>query len=304
MSITVGIPRALLFHEFGGLWQDFFQNTATSIRLSGKTNRQILDHGTTLAIDESCLPLKLYLGHVETLLDDCSHIFVPRIIRYHRGFYLCAKFAGLPDIVKNTFHLPDTRIIAPSIETNCRIGYFKAIKTVAALIGKSALIGEASYHRALATWRQRPTAPAVSPSRAQVAVVGHSYILNDDFLSREIFGALRARGAIAVTPDALPGKMIYEEARRFTPDIYWQLSAKLAGATWHFANRSDVVGIILVSSFGCGLDSMMNEYLEHHVLQDCGKPYLIVNLDEHTGRAGLMTRLDAFWDMVKWRRKK
>lgn len=304
MPITVGIPRALLFHEFGGLWQNFFHNMATPIRLSGETNRQMLDHGTTLAIDESCLPLKLYLGHVETLLDDCSHIFVPRIIRYHRDFYLCAKFAGLPDIVKNTFHLPATRIIAPNIETNCRVGYFKAVRTTAASTGKSALTGAAGFRSALAAWRQRPVSPASSPFRAQVAVVGHCYILKDDFLCQEIFATLRERGVAAVTPEALPAKMVYDEARRFTPDIYWQLSAKLAGATWHFANRSDIAGIILVSCFGCGLDSMMNEYLEYHVLQGCGKPYLIVNLDEHTGRAGLTTRVEAFWDMVEWRRKK
>lgn len=303
MPVNVGIPRALLFHEFGELWQGFFHNLATPVHLSAETNRQMLDCGTKLAIDESCLPLKLYLGHVETLLDNCSHIFVPRIIRYHRDFYLCAKFAGLPDIVKNTFHLPDTRIIAPDIETNWRVGYYNAIKSVAAITGKSTLSGEAGFRKALADWRQLPTAPAVSPFQAQVAVVGHGYILKDDFLSREIFATLRRRGVAAVTPDALPRKMIYDEARRFAPDLYWQLSAKLAGATAHFASRFDIAGIILVSSFGCGLDSMMNEYLEYHVLRNCGKPYLMLNLDEHTGWAGITTRLEAFWDMVEWRRK-
>jgi predicted nucleotide-binding protein (sugar kinase/HSP70/actin superfamily) len=33
-----------------------------------------------------------------------------------------------------------------------------------------------------------------------------------------------------------------------------------------------------------------------------GKPFLNLTLDEHTGEAGVMTRLEAFWDMVNWRK--
>jgi predicted nucleotide-binding protein (sugar kinase/HSP70/actin superfamily) len=73
---------------------------------------------------------------------------------------------------------------------------------------------------------------------------------------------------------------------------------KIAGATRYFCQQTDISGVIMVSSFGCGPDSLVNEYLEHHILRQSDKPYMVINIDEHTGNAGLITRVEAFWDMV------
>lgn len=300
MTITVGIPRALLYHEFGELWRSFFTNLNVPVAVSGQTTRKVLDRGTALAEDESCLPLKLYLGHAESLLADCSHLFVPRIVSYHRDFFLCAKFAGLPDIVRNTFRLDAGQVIVPDVDGRRFLDRLAAVRTAAVAVGRSAAAGAASFRRSLDVWREKP--PDAAPD-AKVAVIGHSYILDDPFLGGDIFTLLAARGVAAVTPAAVPARELYGEARRFAPGVYWQLSAKLAGAACRFARHPDIAGLILVSSFGCGLDSLMNEYLERQVLKDCGKPYLILNFDEHTGRAGLATRVEAFWDLVEWRRR-
>ncbi|HWQ61389.1 MAG TPA: acyl-CoA dehydratase activase-related protein, partial [Negativicutes bacterium] len=135
MTITVGIPRALLYHEFGELWQSFFTNLNIPVTVSGHTTKRVLDRGTCLAEDESCLPLKLYLGHAESLLADCSHLFVPRIVRYHRGYSLCAKFAGLPDIVRNTFRLGEDRVIVPNVDGHRSLSRLNAIRTAAGAVG-------------------------------------------------------------------------------------------------------------------------------------------------------------------------
>ncbi len=87
MPVHVGIPRAMLYHEFGGLWTAFFQHLGIPLTVSDETNQQILDRGTMLAVDESCLPLKIYLGHVESLLPKCTHIFIPRIAGYYNIFF-------------------------------------------------------------------------------------------------------------------------------------------------------------------------------------------------------------------------
>jgi predicted nucleotide-binding protein (sugar kinase/HSP70/actin superfamily) len=300
MTIKVGIPRALMYHDFGELWCSFFRNLNTPVVVSGETNKHLLDRGTSLAIDESCLPLKLYLGHVDSLLSECSHIFVPRVARYHRDFYLCAKFSGLPDIVNNTFRLSPSRIIAPNIETNSRAGYFQAIVNTGRAVGHSGLSAYSGFHRALSAWRSSIFQPPV-PAGPKVAVIGHSYILQDAFLGQEILNILKSRDVTPITPEQIPVKTLYAEARKLTEDIYWQFSAKLAGAASYFSRQPDIAGVILVSSFGCGLDSLTNEYLEHHVFQPSGKPHLVINLDEHTGQAGLVTRVEAFWDLVEWR---
>ncbi len=301
MAISVGIPRALLFHEFGELWQGFFNNLGVPVSVSAATTKTVLDRGASLAVDESCLPLKLYLGHAESLLGCSSHLFVPRIACYHRDYYLCAKFAGLPDIVRNTFGLSADRLIVPDVDGRRPLCGVNAVRTAARAVGCSTFAGLASLRRALASWRAQPRADG---SRGvKVAVIGHSYILNDPFLGGEILALLAGRAVATVTPDDIPAGELYAEAGRFAPEVHWQLSAKLAGATRHFALRPDVAGLVLVSCFGCGPDSLVNEYLEQQVLKACGKPYVIISLDEHTGRAGVATRVEAFWDLVEWRRR-
>lgn len=300
MDVHVGIPRAMLYHEFGNLWTDFFQNLGIPVTISNETNQQILDRGTMLAIDESCLPLKIYLGHVESLLPKCTHIFIPRIAGYHPGFFLCAKFAGLPDIVRNTFNISSGQLIAPNIENKSLVTELKAIHTTCQALGVSKTSGYLAYQQAKKSWKSDLTCPASGP---KIAVIGHSYLLSDAFFCRDILNTLAERGIETITPEHIPSKILYQESATSQSDIYWQLSAKIDGAVRIFSRQPDIRGIIIVSSFGCGPDSLLNEYVEHHILKNSGKPYIIFNLDEHTGSAGIITRMEAFLDLMDWRLK-
>lgn len=302
MTISVGMPQSLLHHEFGHLWCAFFKSLGVSVVESGVTTKSILDRGTALSVDESCLPLKVYIGHVDSLLSACSHIFVPRIVQYYPDYYLCAKFAGLPDIIQNTFRLPPHRLISPNLENSSTAAAMKAVHSVCKSLDLSSTAGQKAYYNSLAEWKRNPQQTPSQDQTMKVAVVGHSYILEDSFFSHDFMSHLEAQGLTIVTPKNVPNKTLYEEAKAYRHDIYWQLSAKLVGAARLFCRQDDIAGIILVSSFGCGPDSLVNEYLEHHILQPSGKPYMILNMDEHTGKAGLLTRVEAFWDMVERRR--
>lgn len=301
MQSQVGIPQAMLFHEFGRFWTSFFENLGITVTLSGETTKQLLDRGTALAIDESCLPLKIYLGHVESLLDKCSYIFVPHITQYHRNFFFCAKFAGLPDIVRNTFGLPPTRLICPNADSPSFAGRWQAIHTICRALGLPTWRGSRAYYQALSTIHNESSREDPLISSQSVAVIGHSYLLQDAFFCQNIINTLQAGGFNVITPNQLPAKTLYREAQAFAPDIYWQLSAKIAGAVRYCCRHPAIAGVAVVSSFSCGPNSLLNEYIEHHVLQASNKPYIILNLDEHTGSAGIVTRIEAFVDLVKWR---
>jgi len=297
MEPKIGIPQALLFYEFGRFWTSFFANLGLPVILSGNTNKLLLDRGVTLAIDESCLPLKIYLGHVSVLLDKCDFIFVPRITQYHHNFFLCPKFAGLPDIVRNAFHVPETRLLTPNIDSPAIIRQRQAVYTLCRQLGVPYWRGEAAYLNALPALCQGTKKEL--PERA-IAVVGHSYLVHDTFFCQSIMNTIQAGGFTVLIPEQLPVKCFYQEAQAFSPDIYWQFSAKIAGAVRYFSRQPQVTGLIMVSSFNCGPDSLLNEYLEHHVLQPSSKPYTIINLDEHTGNTGIVTRIEAFVDLVNW----
>jgi predicted nucleotide-binding protein (sugar kinase/HSP70/actin superfamily) len=303
MQPRIGLPQAMLYHEYGGLWTDFFRNMKIPIAVSGNTNKQILSRGTALAIDESCLPLKVYLGHVDALLShQCTHIFIPRISQCHRNFYFCAKFAGLPDIVINTFRLSSNQIISPNIENSSPITHLRAIYDSCRTLGLfSAPKAFFAYKQALKNWKN--TSAVTDHSFRKIAVIGHSYLVKDEFFNHTIMKVLTENQFTAVTPDNVANKVLYNESKAIAPDIYWQLSAKIAGAAQYYCRQNNIVGILLLSSFGCGPDSLVNEYIEHHILKRSKKPYIILNIDEHTGSAGLITRIEAFLDLVDWRTK-
>jgi predicted nucleotide-binding protein (sugar kinase/HSP70/actin superfamily) len=59
-------------------------------------------------------------------------------------------------------------------------------------------------------------------------------------------------------------------------------------------------GVIQMSCFNCGCDSMMTEIFRE-TLAKKRIPYMALVLDEHAASAGLDTRLEAFVDSLMWR---
>jgi predicted nucleotide-binding protein (sugar kinase/HSP70/actin superfamily) len=76
----------------------------------------------------------------------------------------------------------------------------------------------------------------------------------------------------------------------------WAFNKELSGAVAML--REQVDGIILMSTFPCGPDSLANEILIRRVKD---KPILNLVLDGQEGRAGLETRLESFIDIIRYR---
>jgi predicted nucleotide-binding protein (sugar kinase/HSP70/actin superfamily) len=296
----VGIPRGLLFYDYGSLWSDYFKRLGVSSIISPETTKKTLTDGINLAVDESCLPLKIFLGHVQSLLSECTHIFVPRMAKQHNNYY-CAKFAGLPDIVRNTFAIDESRILSPNIESSSLRHIFQACHGVATQLKSPPIQNYFAYRQAVREYKNTPI-PASLNDKDFVGIVGHSYLLQDPFFIRGITNTVSARGMDILLPNQVPLQIIYQLAAELHPAVYWQLSSKIVGAAQYFSSLPNIKGILLVSSFGCGPDSLINEYIDNRILKEAGKPYTFVNLDEHTGSAGIITRVEAFLDLIEWRR--
>ena len=56
-------------------------------------------------------------------------------------------------------------------------------------------------------------------------------------------------------------------------------------------------------AFGCGIDSFVCDLIERKIRKDSKIPFIVLNIDEHSGEAGMNTRLEAFIDMIRWRNK-
>jgi len=107
--MKVGIPRALLYYWYGPAWKAFFGAAGLEPVVSPPTNKAIMTAGLKAAVDEICLPVKVFIGHCLELQKTCDAVLVPRLTSVARKEFTCPKFMGLPDMVRRL--LPQTPVI-------------------------------------------------------------------------------------------------------------------------------------------------------------------------------------------------
>ena len=115
-NIKIGLPRAMLYYRYRVLWRTFFQELGMETVVSVPTNRDILEQGTALAIDEACLSLKIYLGHVAALVGKCDYILVPRVSSFDRHRSMCTRFESTPDLVRNVFRNSGQKLLSYEVD--------------------------------------------------------------------------------------------------------------------------------------------------------------------------------------------
>jgi len=79
------------------------------------------------------------------------------------------------------------------------------------------------------------------------------------------------------------------------PDMYWGFGARILRTARFIKEHTNFFGIHL-TNFSCGADSFM-EHFYKYIMGD--KPYLILELDEHSAVAGVMTRLEAYKNVLE-----
>ncbi len=76
----------------------------------------------------------------------------------------------------------------------------------------------------------------------------------------------------------------------------WEWSWEITGNIQMHMNQID--GILLISAFPCGPDSMVNEMISRKFSPI---PVLNLVLDSQSGSAGIETRLESFADILKFK---
>jgi len=98
--MIIGIPRALLYYQYYPMWKTFFEELGAEVVVSPPTTQAMLSSGSSRVVADTCLPVKIFLGHVISLAERCDYIFIPAIRSVKRKAYNCSKFLGLPDMTK------------------------------------------------------------------------------------------------------------------------------------------------------------------------------------------------------------
>jgi len=315
----VGIPRALLYYQYYPMWRAFLEELGAEVITSSPTTREELTAGCSRMVPETCLPVKVFCGHVSSLVGKCDYLFIPSIRSLEPRVYNCSKFLGLPDMIRAV--VPEApAIIDADIDVNRGTrSLYQAIYSLARPFTLNPLKVRRAVKKAIEAhryyqelmWRrgltppqaiarfdsgESPAPPGDNHYRTTIALIGHPYLLYDEYINYRLLSRLEKLGVKVVTPEMVPEAEQVEAIARIEGRSYWTFEGEVIGAAGYYLEHG-VDGIIGVTAFGCGPDSLMLDTVKRYACS-LGKPVLHLSLDEHSGEAGIVTRLEAFVDMI------
>jgi predicted CoA-substrate-specific enzyme activase len=307
-SPVIGIPRVLMFFEQFPLWATFFGELGVRVVLSDKTNKRLIHRGLQEVLAEACYPVKIAYGHVANLIEkgiDC--IFLPSIIDLEKdsddvtGSYNCPLIQGIPFMLRPAFK-DKAKIICPTIFMAAeKENLKKQMRKIGKEFGKetgeiasaitAALKAQEEFER-MRRERGQEILETLKKDNEAVVVIGKPYNVHDLALNLNIAKKLRHLGMLAIPFDLLPLDRI--ELPPHYSNLVWKNEQNLLRAAM-IAKNNPSLNPIMITNYGCGPDAFFWKYLEETMGED---PYLLLEVDEHSGDAGMITRVEAFLDTL------
>jgi predicted nucleotide-binding protein (sugar kinase/HSP70/actin superfamily) len=324
MGVRIGIPRAIQFYQHYPLWRTFFEELGAETVVSPPTNREIVSAGAKVVADVTCLPVKIYAGHVSWLRDhgNVDFVFSPAIWNLEKNAFHCSKLKGLPDITKATVPGCPPLLVAEvdpywrklyEDEAFYKVGrkltwnpwvvqqaWAKA-KEVDAVYRNLIIREQITYPEAMARLygSEWLTTERIVKQDAglKVGLVGHPYCLYDDYINHNLIKQLGEMGVNVLTSEMVPADAAERGIERTTREKRWFYDSWMSGAAGYYLYEAKVDGVIAAVAFGCGPDSTMVETITRRA-HAWGRSFLGLILDEHGSATGMVTRLEAFVDML------
>lgn len=317
--VRVGIPQALAYYQYYPMWRTFFETLGAEVVVSPPTTQKMLTDGAKRVLADTCLPAKVFMGHVLTLTDKCDYLFIPVIRSVKTKVYNCAKFLGLPDM---------TRAVIPGCPSILEIDFDinKGLKKIYEDIFGMCKVFPCSknqirkaidlawkvhndYHLLMSREKLTPIQAIAGESKKSTAnsltigVIGHHYLLYDEQINHRLIRRLEQSDCCVLTPDMLTANEIEKGAERIVDRSYWTWEEEVVGAGGCYMQQG-VDGIIGIAAFGCGPDSLMMDVVRREAKQRHNVPFMNLTLEEHTAETGVITRIEAFLDMIKRRKRR
>ncbi len=308
---TVGLQRALYGIHGAILWAHFFDTLGCRVVLTPPTNQEISRSGIEAVQAESCYPAKVSHGHVKALARRTQFLFLPTLIDMatpvatERG-YFCPVVQGNSYMVRAAFALEPARVLSPVIHLKYDPGTLcmEIFEQIKGKLG-SLKVSRKQVKHALSIGLEKQEAFASELYRTGeailgdhwkeepiVVVTGRPYNLYDERLNLRLGQNLAKVGIKGMPMDFLDVSSV--ELPPFL-QMYWGLGAKILKTATAAKRLPHVFGLHL-TNFGCGADS----FIEHFYKFIMGKrPYLILEMDEHSATAGVITRLEAYRNVIE-----
>lgn len=293
-SMKIGIPRMFFYYMYPGLWEAFFRGLGMEPVVSGPSTARTVEKASQISETEHCLPNKLFDAHLAELIGNVDAVFVPRVLSMFKKHLSCPKFGPLPDAARADI-ARGTEVISIDIDEN-RQPLSKTLLLLGRKLNVQKNIVRAAVKSALSAMEaanSKMSGSGKNKGKARFLFVGHPYTIHDNFIAGPVLNKLKSMGEeveLISFADGPPADSY----------IMWGTANEI----YHKINNlspDDYEGIIHITVFNCGCDSMMTDTYQQ-IIKQKNIPYLYLMIDEHSARSGIDTRVEAFIDSLRWRK--
>ena len=278
--------------------------------MSDTSNKKLIHEGVEHISAETCFPIKIVHGHIINLVEKgVDYIFLPSIInqvqknKTEGKSQNCPYVQTVPYIIRAALDLK-IPLLTPILYMQRG---FKAIRKDLVKFAKEHLNKnkkdienafdiaweyQEKFYIALAK-RGEEVLKQLPDNEKGIVIVSRPYNGCDPGLNLELPKKLRELGVLAIPMDFLPLDDI--DVFKEWPNMFWRYGQKILNSAKIIRQRENLYALY-ITNFGCGPDSFITHFFRK-VMN--GKPYLQIEVDEHSAGAGAITRCEAYLDSLK-----
>lgn len=297
---SIGIPRSSALLSYLPFFATFFSELGFNPVLSPPSSEEILLMGSKNLPSNICIPVKMAIGHALKVMESTDFLFFPAIYRLHEGgkenSYSCPYTQALPFM--GDFK-DKKRVLMPPLsmrDEEFGDGFLDIAEILDVSfddVKKAYKIGMDFQKDFENRIRQKIENFVENYNGKVFFVIGRPYNILDPYLNLNLFEHLRKLGLVAVPANLFYGNKGESEIPWFYPSESYLLTNLLV-------ENEKLVPVIL-SNFGCAPDAFTFRHIENNLK---GKPYLILEFDEHRAETGMITRIEAFVDQLSQQKEK
>jgi predicted CoA-substrate-specific enzyme activase len=311
--ISIGLPRGLmLFYQQFPFWRTFFEELGFRVVLSSETDNQIVKKSLDMIAAETCLPVEVMHGHIYDLLEkQVDYVFTPFIIN-EKGEkdnptynYNCTYVQTYPFMVRTVLSPKDReKLLMPALNfryfgkvlnkelSDFMWGKFKIPRKKVINAIMKADRKQVQFERDIEI-RGQEIIENLPDDKECMVIIGRPYNIGDPALNMSMIEKLINLDVIPIPTDFLP--LASEHITQDYRQMYWPNGQNILAAA-RIVARDKRLHAVYMGNYRCGPDSFLSHFVNEEM---AGKPYLEIEIDEHSADAGLITRYEAFLDSLR-----
>jgi predicted CoA-substrate-specific enzyme activase len=306
-AVTVGILTGLQFFEEADRWQRFFAELGVRT-LTVPWRQELAAEGRKLAGAEFCAPMAVLHAQAVQLAERADCLFLPLDLAsgeqegdLRRQYCYYSQFAttliaGLDDgRLRGRLAMPRVTHGLGALQT--KLNLLSELKPLIGDLGFSEV--STAYDRAVAAqagWsaelRKMFVEQAANLDDVAVVLIGRPYLVLAPAMNKGIPDLFATLGV----------KTFFQDMLSYGPEDLAPIEGLLRAVHWHYAAKileaaqvaAATPGLypVWVTSFRCAPDACVQDYFKA-VCERQGKPYLVLQLDDHASAVGYETRIEA-----------